>query len=1207
MQATVLSAALLCSLHATPLHFEPEDLRPGLIAEYRSRVDARAALARVDTKPAFTLGFSSPDARLPAGPFEVTWTGVFLMREPGPVVFEAFVSGEINLQIDGVSVLKGEGRALTAKVQGKQALERPAGYYRLKLRFRSLPDVPARVQIWWRGPTFSLEAIPAWRFGHVGVDVPARVRDEEHVSEGKKLAGWFGCARCHGRAFPTVDESPPGPALVQGRFSRDWLLRWLEDPSRVHADARMPALFAADEAGFAERWILADYLAKQAPAYRPRKAGDHRAGERAFLSVGCVACHFIPHLPRAEQADLDRIPLRGLGDRMNTQSLASFLINPQVRYPDGRMPRLPLKSTEASTLAAYLLLWSPPAKVKLETEAPPKAAREAVQKWLNASDGSAAAVALLREKGCTRCHPGLGPVETAHVPVRTWGEHAGCLSSKTLPRFVLTEKNCLDLVAFGKSGPLIRHASPFADRQRHLERSGCVRCHQRDTDRPAPLELASSKLGGSNLETVPFQRTPRLTHAHQKFTRPYLIDAITKGVSGLRHKSYSFRMPVFGAEAETLVEALAEADGDLPANPEAPAPGPTDPTAGSLFGPRLIGFQGYACVSCHLWDGQRLSEADPGAAGTDLTRVGGRIRHDWFDRFLEDPARFHPGTPMPGIFPKGRPAQLTSILDGDAARQREALGQYLILGRAAPSPKPPPPLAVDIPADSPLVAQIPMHLPDRGIVESITILNSEHDLLIYDLASASVRSVFVGGRVLRHVEGRLRRFSVDGTAVSIPKDATPGWQLHGSPKAEPPLDRSFQGYDLLEDGVRLRWQVRFASGTFAASESLRIVGTGKQRRLTQQLEIAGVPAGRQVVLQSLGQIRQGPKGTAVTFDLPPAQPAVISKSVFLGDPGQKEGSLERPGYRARAYPRPKTSSGEDLIMPGAVAVHPHDGRVFVASMKMGEIFVLRDPESKNARFENYARGLFQEAYSLLAEDDALYVLHRRNLSRLSAHSISANVERCDRVAAVPHGVADTYDYGYGLVRDRSGAFVYGLAPYANRNLPGSGGALRQKPGQAQEELAFGFRNPLGWCVGPEGEIFVTDNQGEWVASNKLVHLVQGRYYGFPNTAQKQHVNKPFGKAALWVPYGWARSINGVAYDNTGGKFGPFTGQFFLAELMFGGAIIRANLEKGQRRIPGRLFPVLGQRAARAVDAGFRSGPRPPLCRQHYGAWLDGPA
>jgi hypothetical protein len=286
--------------------------------------------------------------------------------------------------------------------------------------------------------------------------------------------------------------------------------------------------------------------------------------------------------------------------------------------------------------------------------------------------------------------------------------------------------------------------------------------------------------------------------------------------------------------------------------------------------------------------------------------------------------------------------------------------------------------------------------------------------------------------------------------------------------------------------------------------------------------------------------------------------------------------------------------GDDRILPSAVAVNPRDGRVFVASWKTGEIFRIDDPggDGSEARFVDYTHGLFEEALSMLAEPDALYVLHRRNLTRILELDGTGVANRFERVIGLPHGVAETYDYGYGLVRDWSGAFVFTYAPYADRKLKGAGGAIRVQPGQPPQEVGFGFRNPLGWCNGPGGEVFFTDNQGEWVATNKLCHLVEGRFYGFPNTSQPQHTSRPRGKTAVWVPYGWARSINGVAYDNTGGKFGPFAGQFFLAELMFGGAIIRADLEKVNGEYQGACFPFWGQGLLGPLSLAF--SPRGPL-------------
>jgi hypothetical protein len=450
-------------------------------------------------------------------------------------------------------------------------------------------------------------------------------------------------------------------------------------------------------------------------------------------------------------------------------------------------------------------------------------------------------------------------------------------------------------------------------------------------------------------------------------------------------------------------------------------------------------------------------------------------------------------------------------------------------------------------------------------VEALCVLYASHDLVVYDVGANALNSCYTGARILRGVQGRLRTFSALGTPVaSFPTDGP--LRLVGPGKPELPTQRTFHGYDRLADGVRLRWQAAFPAGAVEITETLRLREDGGRRCLIRAFRLTGVPAGRSVEVSDR------------SYPLPDAKSPPPAEPVTLADPGKVEGSLERPGYRAIAYPRPRTSSGEDRVMPGALAVDPKDGRVFVASMKTGEILVLRDPtgDGKKARFEDYTRGLFQEALSMLAEPGALYVLHRRNLTRITDTDGDGFADRFDRVAGLPHSVADTYDYGYGLVRDRSGAFVFSYAPYANQKLPGSGGAVRLVPGYEPREIATGFRNPLGWCSGPNGEVFFTDNQGEWVATNKLCHIVEGRFYGFPNPGRGGRGGRPFGKTAVWVPYGWARSINGVTYDNTGGKFGPFAGQFFLAELMFGGGIIRASLERVNGEYQGACFPFWGR-------------------------------
>lgn len=1168
MSGAVFPIFILTSPIAVPLDLEPGDLKPGLVAEYRSIAEPHARMTRIEPKPAFTLGRSSPHPRIPPGPFEVVWSGVLQIKENGPITFSAFVGGEVTVTADGVVVLDGRGQTDTAPVKGKTPLKRESGFYALTVKYKSLTDVPARLQIWWEGEAFAREPLPAWRLGYVESALDKNLQEsltaDELAATGRATIRDFGCARCHASAFPAITDPPPGPALADAgrRLSKAWLMNWLADPSKVRAGARMPAVFANDRAGFIERWIITEYLTA-GPAKRDEAMpGDFRRGRLTFLGLGCAACHFLPDVEQKQQKQLGQHSFSGLADRMSAADIVTFLGNPHSRYPDGRMPRLPVTPTEARDIAAYILMWSKLSQPS-EVEAPKPEEVQGMIKKVGSRDLNAAAVSLIQVRGCAECHTGLGESRPRDVPIKAdVGEKC---RKATYPDSANKAFADYRMVARHE-----KHLSPFADRQNRLARAGCVKCHQRDSDRPPPIEDIGSTLGGAFLQEVPYMRTPRLTNPHQKFTRAHLASSVREGVSGLRWSRFSYRMPAFGADASELLQAIAESDGELVTETDPLEAAVADPTVATLYGAQLTGFQGYACASCHVWNGKLIGSPDPAATGPDLTRTAGRIRRDWFDRYLESPMRFHPGTPMPGVFPHGRPAMLGSVLDGDPAKQKDALWAYLAKGKDAPSPAPPPPVPVTPPAkgEGAIVAQIPIRLPDGKAVESICVLTDANELLVYDLGECKPVALFSGGQILRNVQGRIRQFIASGIAVDF--SGPPVWEVL---KREKPTERTLVGYDRLSDGVWLRWQFLFDKGTVEIEETIRFGSQGDARAMTRELKEMGA--------KSVAS-RTRLSGTK-------APPAWTNQPMnFPDDP---EGVLERIGYKAVMYPRPKTVSGEDRIMPGAVAVRAKDGQVFVASMKTGELFALRNPDdAKKAKFELYSRGLYQDAYSMLAEDDGLYVLHRRNLTKI----IEKNgvPERFDRIFALPHGIADTYDMAYGLVREKDGAFVLSYAPHANKTLLGSGGALRMRPGKSPEEIAFGMRNPLGWCAGPKGEIFFTDNQGDWVATNKLCHVSEGKFYGWPNQEQKQHTTKPMGKTTVWVPYGWARSINGVAYDNTGGKFGPFAGQIFMAELMFGGAIIRANVEEVNGVYQGACFPFWGKGLLGPVTLAF--DPRGPM-------------
>ncbi|GIW81294.1 MAG: hypothetical protein KatS3mg105_3101 [Gemmatales bacterium] len=822
---------------AGPIDVDPEDLQPGLVAEYRSLVDGEARLARIDKKPAFYLGRSSPHPRLPAGPFEVAWSGMIFLKEETSYSFAAYVCGEVTVAIDGEIALRGKGSDDNSYLLSDHVFKRSFGLYRIEVTYRSLPNTPARLQLWWEGENFSREPLPAWQLFHLVKKLPASVLEQQQVDRGRELAADSGCARCHRSAFPGIEEPPPGPSLTHlgRRVSRAWLMHWLAEPTKIHEQTRMPALFTNDRNGFVERWLITDYLlGGEIRSTTQKLKGDHRSGRLTFLKVGCIACHASPEKDKVRKPG--QIVFAGLKDRFDTSTLAEFLTNPHSRYPDGRMPALPLSKQEAIDVAEYLLLWSK-ASVGDKIDGAPPTARERNEMLsrLRVRRASDLGAALVRDKGCTQCHPGLDRLKPRNVAIRN--ADAGCLDDDSLPRFHLSPKEKQSLKRFLAIARRESHPSPFFARQKLVDRFGCLRCHQRDSETPPPLEQAGSTVAGAFLQYVPFQRTPKLTDAHQKYELAYLRRAIREGVEGLRPARYSYRMPRFGQHADAVVQALAEADGELPTGPLPKPRGKIDPTLGTQVGPNLAGFQGYSCVSCHVWKGQMLSSPDPGAVGTDLTKVKGRIRRDWFERFLENPRRFHPGTPMPAVFIKGKKATLTSILDGDPNRQKEALWAFLQLGSSAPSPKPLPPLPVPLSGSEPIVAQIPIRQSDGTYIESISILYPSHDLLVYDLAAGGLQQVYIGAQIGREVQGRLRRFLIVGRPVGTGFLHRPVLQLRTATKTERIKELHLHYYDRLPDGVRIRHRVLFESGAIDIAETLRL----SKRELVREYQSNGIP------------------------------------------------------------------------------------------------------------------------------------------------------------------------------------------------------------------------------------------------------------------------------------------------------------------------------------------------------------------------------
>ena len=156
-----------------------------------------------------------------------------------------------------------------------------------------------------------------------------------------------------------------------------------------------------------------------------------------------------------------------------------------------------------------------------------------------------------------------------------------------------------------------------------------------------------------------------------------------------------------------------------------------------------------------------------------------------------------------------------------------------------------------------------------------------------------------------------------------------------------------------------------------------------------------------------------------------------------------------------------------------------------------------------------------------------------------------------------------------------------------------------------EPWAFGLRSPNGINFSPDGELFYADNQGEWVATNKLHHVREGDNYGH-QAGLRWVKDSPFAKflkdrypsglrydgqagvddkgrpvpagypqvtpPCVWFPYGrMGQSASEPIWDTTGGKFGPFAGQCLVGDQTKA-MVMRVFLEKVNGRYQGACFP-----------------------------------
>lgn len=276
--------------------------------------------------------------------------------------------------------------------------------------------------------------------------------------------------------------------------------------------------------------------------------------------------------------------------------------------------------------------------------------------------------------------------------------------------------------------------------------------------------------------------------------------------------------------------------------------------------------------------------------------------------------------------------------------------------------------------------------------------------------------------------------------------------------------------------------------------------------------------------------------------------------------------------------------GMDFLPNGDLLVSTRRGRVWYVTDPMAD-----DPTA--ATWHIFAEGL-HEGLGLNVVGDNIYVVQRGEISRL----LDLDGDRvCDRIETLTQdwGMTGNYhEFAFGLPEDAEGNLYFSLnlgfwSPewwHGLSRAPYRGWILRMTPDGQVEPYASGVRSPCGLGMNAAGDLFYTDNQGDWMASSPIYHVQPGKWYGHPASLRWTEEYEKEGRipsstipadgerqnAAVWLPYPWSRSTGNLVEAATDGAFGPFDGQFFVAELTEG-RVLRVQMEQVDGQYQGAAF------------------------------------
>ncbi|MBK1830119.1 hypothetical protein JIN77_05260 [Verrucomicrobiaceae bacterium R5-34] len=253
-----------------------------------------------------------------------------------------------------------------------------------------------------------------------------------------------------------------------------------------------------------------------------------------------------------------------------------------------------------------------------------------------------------------------------------------------------------------------------------------------------------------------------------------------------------------------------------------------------------------------------------------------------------------------------------------------------------------------------------------------------------------------------------------------------------------------------------------------------------------------------------------------------------------------------------------------------------DGTMVVCSWtSQGAVYFIQgyggDP--KKMRIKEFASGL-AEPLGISIVDDRIFVCQKQELTEL----IDSDQDGvCDTFRCVSNAwqVSDNFhQFTFGPIYHQ-GKFYLNLAVAINPGgattvpqVKDRGTCIAVDPDTGEYEIiAAGLRTPNGIGITSKGEILVSDNQGDYLPANKMLHIRPGKFFNNKYTPEHPWASRPVSQPVVWQPQ---NEIGNSPTEPIEVPSGPYRGQILHGDIHHGG-LKRVFMEEINGQLQGALF------------------------------------